>query len=203
VRSVELYRAFEAAVFACGEVRVHPQRTRIAFISTMTFAGAKLALDWMDIMSITPEPIDDPRIRSIVCYGPTSFGDGLRIAAASDLDADIREWLCVAKRRGDEAPLDPDARVAPLTGRPLGLVHVPLRSRVIERSEARALRIPGYAADVFGVRPAVRVSVGGEQARGMVGASGTSGWVAFAGHELESLGLGVGDAVDVGLCADL
>lgn len=34
-------------------------------------------------------------------------------------------------------------------------------------------------------------------------ASGASRWVDLAGHELEVLGLGFGDAVDVGLRADL
>jgi hypothetical protein len=61
---VDLCRELHAAMSACGQFRIHPQKTRIAFISTMTFAGARLARRWMDVSLITPEPIDDPRIRS-------------------------------------------------------------------------------------------------------------------------------------------
>jgi hypothetical protein len=103
---VDLCRELHAAMSACGQFRIHPQKTRIAFISTMTFAGARLARRWMDVSLITPEPIDDPRIRSW-SYGPTSFAQGLRIAEVKDLDADVREWLCISLRRSDPAHRGP------------------------------------------------------------------------------------------------
>jgi hypothetical protein len=201
--AVDLYRAFETAVSACGEFRIHPQKSRIAFISTMTFASAKLAGGWLDVSFITPEPIDDPRIRSIVCYGPTSFGHRIRIEEVFDLDVDVREWLCVAKRRGDQETLDPSSHVAPLTGRPLRLVVVPLRCEVIEHAESLALQIPRYAAEVFAGHPAVRVRLGRDEPEGVVEVAGDRCWVGFLHSQLESHGLGAGDTVDAAFRANL
>jgi hypothetical protein len=62
---VAIYRAVESAIATCGEFRVHPLKTRIAFISRMSFAGVKLARRWADLTFILPKPVDDDRIRRI------------------------------------------------------------------------------------------------------------------------------------------
>ena len=199
--AVGLYRHVEAALAACGDFRIHPQKTRIAFISNMTFASVRLARRWIDISLIAPEPIDDPRIRTLECYGSTSFGHGLRIAEPEDLTDDVREWLCISLRRGDQVTLDPAALVEPLTGRPLELVMVPLRCKVIERSGTLAVAIPRYAAEVFEAHPAVQAKVARQNTSGIVEARADGWWVSFQHGTLESLGLGVGDSTDVFLQA--
>ena len=125
-----LYRAVEEAVASCGEYRVHPQKTRIAFITTMTFAAVKLARRWVDVSFITAEPIDDPQIDRLECYGPTSFAHTIRVAEPGQLDATVRGWLCRSWRRGNREALDSSVHVQPLAGRALGLVVVPVRSVV-------------------------------------------------------------------------
>ncbi len=201
--AVGLYRQFEAATAACGDFRVHPQKTRIAFISTMTFATVRLARRWIDVSFIAPEPIDDPRVRTLECYGPTSFAHGLRIAEPEDLDDDVRAWLCVSLRRGDRDTLEPTAHVAPLLGRPLEIVVVPLRCVVIRPTTSLAVTIPRYAAEVFEAHPAVRAKVARQQVSGVVEAANGHWQVTLREGTLESLGIGLGETADVFLRANL
>ncbi len=197
--AVELYQAIETALEECGEFRVHPQKTRIAFISVMTFAGVRLARRWVDLSFITPRPIDRPRIRSLVCYGPTSFGHDVRVARAVEVDDELEQWLCMALRRGDQESLDPTASVEPLTGRSLELVRVPL---AIEVSVGTAIAIPRYAAEVFEACESVIVRRGGADAPAWVEGGdhprliGPPGW-------LERLELSLDDRADITLRADV
>ena len=201
--AVSLYRAFEDTMRTCGPFRIHPQKTRIAFINTMTFASARLARRWIDVMLITAEPIDDRRIRTLECYGPTTFTNGVRIAEIDDLDAAFRRWACDSLRRGSQETHEPAAHVEALVGRPLELVVVPLRGEVVDADGVLVVRIPRYAADVFQAHPSVGVRLIGHDVRGLVEAGDDRWWVRLPPQTLESLGLGAGDGVDVTLRADL
>lgn len=200
--AVELYLAVEAALESCGEFRVHPQKTRIAFISVMTFAGVRLARRWVDLSFITPGPIDHPRIRSLVCYGPTSFGHDVRVGDPADVDDKLHEWLCIAMRRGDQESLDSNASVEPLTGRPLGLIRVPLSIEVTSGPSGQGIPIPRYVAEIFEACESVRVRRGDAEVGawfdgvGLPGLVGPTGW-------LDRLGLVPGDQADVTLSADI
>lgn len=196
--AVRLYRLVEAAVRRCGEFRIHPQQSRIAFISTMTFAGVHLAREWVDVSFIVPTPIDDARIGSLICYGPTSFGHTVRVSIPADVDGRLSEWLCIAKRRGDRETLDSGARVQPATGRVLELLSVPVSAEVVCREGAAVLRPPTYAIDLFELQPSVRASIRGTVVEATIDASGRDGWIDCEGG-IEQLGLHEGDRVDVTL----
>lgn len=122
---------------SCGEFRVHPQKTRIAFITTMTFAGVKLARRWVDV-----------------------------------------------------------------SGRPLELVIVPLRSFVVERADGLALKVPRYAAEVFGARPAVLARIGRSRIVGEIEQARDEWRFVVSEGGLRELGLGVGDTLDLFVRAD-
>jgi hypothetical protein len=92
-----------------GDFRIHSQKTRIAFISRMSFASVKLARRWVDLAFIMPNPIDDPRIRRIELYGPTSFSHHVRLGEVEQVDRAVRGWLAEALRRGDQETLNPRA----------------------------------------------------------------------------------------------
>ena len=79
---------------------------------------------------------------------------------------------------------------------------VPLRCEVMEQEGSLALRIPRYAAEVFEANPAVRVRVGRDEWSGVVDAANDRGWVSLHARLLETLGLGVGNSVEVHLRAD-
>ena len=57
-RALSIYQAVVETLERCGEFRIHAQKTRIAFISRMTFAGVSLAERWVDLSLITPTVID-------------------------------------------------------------------------------------------------------------------------------------------------
>ena len=200
--AVGLFQAFEAAVRDCGEYRIHPQKSRVAFIASMTFAGAKLAQRWIDVSFIVPSPISDKRIRTIEMYGPTSFGHSIRISQPEGINADVRAWLCEAHRRGRQETLDRMAEVAPVTGLALQRLMVPLRATVIEDGEELALRLPRYAVTAFAHHPAVVARVDKVELSGTV-ASQNGGTLSFAQPgALRALGVGVGEKTDAFLRAE-
>lgn len=190
--AVELYRAVESALRDCGDYRIHPQKTRIAFITTMSFAGVRLANRWIDLDFITASPIDDERIRRVVLYGPTSFGNTVRISAQEDIDDALRGWLGLAYRRGLQETLDPKAEVEPVAGGTLDRLRVPVVATAVEEGEDLVLRIPRYATEAFAAHPAVNIRVRGSSMRGAVEHGHVSA-------DLKSLGLVAGDSVDVTL----
>lgn len=200
--AARLYEAVEMALGECGEFRVHPQKTRIAFISVMSFAGVRLAQAWIDLSFITPAPVDHRRIRSLVCYGPTSFVHEIRLQSSPEIDDDVRSWLCTAMRRGDQETLDPAASVEPMTGRPLEIVRVPLSVEAGTGPPGDVVPIPRYAAEIFEVCESVIVRHGDAEGRAWIDEAdsprlvGPSGW-------LEHLTLLPGDRSEVTLRADL
>ncbi|MGZ5384772.1 MAG: hypothetical protein ACXWH0_12390, partial [Acidimicrobiia bacterium] len=54
---VGIYQAVGLALAEAGNFRIHSQKTRIAFISRMSFASVKLARRWVDLAFIMPNPI--------------------------------------------------------------------------------------------------------------------------------------------------
>jgi hypothetical protein len=196
--AIELYRLFQAAVEDCGEFRVHAQKTRIAFIARMTFAGARLAREWIDVSFITPTAINDGRVRSVELYGPTSFGHTVRLAEAAELDTDLRRWLCEAWRRGTRETLDPQALVAKVTGYPRSVLTVPLATRTVRVDDGLAVRLPGYAVQALGEGEAVKARIPGNPPEA---ARISDGLLHFDRDLLQRLGLGDGDHTDVFITA--
>lgn len=197
-----IYEAVEKALRDAGDFRVHPQKTRIAFISRMTFGGVRLARRWADLSFIVERALDDPRIRRIELYGPTSFGHEVRLTGPEAVDDDVRGWLALALRRGDQETLDSRAPVEPAVGRTLEVLLVPLRSRVIGHDSGLALHLPRFAAEVFDAHPQVLARIGGHRYPGTV-AEVDGGGVLTLDVGLTSLGLGLDDPVDVFLTADV
>jgi hypothetical protein len=101
---IDLFRAFEDAVRACGPVRVHPTKSRIAFIARMTFAGAKLKGDSIEVGIILPYRSASARFHKFFPYGQGG-AHYLRLESAEQLDDEVRQWLREAYQVGkQEAP---------------------------------------------------------------------------------------------------
>lgn len=96
-----LFRAFAEAVNSCGPLRVHPTKSRIAFIARMTFASATLKRDGLDIGIMLPYRSHSPRFHK---FFPS--GDGgvhyLRVNDPGQLDDEVRGWLAEAYRVGKQ-----------------------------------------------------------------------------------------------------
>lgn len=191
---VELYREFQATVERCGTFRIHPQKTRIAFITTMTFAGATLARRWLDVSFILPEAWDDERVRKIELFGPTSFGHTVRITKSGDFDAALADRMCDSWRRGNQETLNPHATVPTVIGHARSVLEIPLATTVGAHHADLSLRLPRYAVEALGDESHVVGRVpGNEPAAALV----SEGSLVFETDLLRQLGLGVGDTTDV------
>jgi hypothetical protein len=104
--AVELFRAFEARVRACGPVRLHPVKTRVGFITRMSFAGASLFQRWIEVGLILPYRSDDPRFHKVQTFGARSHGHWLRVRTLEELDDQLDGWLHDAYRVGLQEAAD-------------------------------------------------------------------------------------------------
>jgi hypothetical protein len=188
-----IFWAVVEALEACGEFRVHAQKTRIAFISRMTFGGVALARKWIDLSVILPAPVDDGRVRRLELYGPTSWGHTIRLHQPAEVDDDVRNWLCQGLMRGDQKTLDPAAEVSPLSGRLLQVFWTGARVVVRDLNGESVVRVPGYVADALALVDDVLARVAGVRYEtGLVREGGTT-YVAVD----PSTGLGGGDETDL------
>ena len=100
---VRVYQAFEAAVRACGEVRVHAVRSRIAFITRMTFAGASIKKDHVEAAFILPYRSNNARFHRFLPSGPGG-AHWFKLKSVRDVDAEVREWALEAYKCGLQEP---------------------------------------------------------------------------------------------------
>ena len=175
--AISIYQAVLQALEKCGEFRIHAQKTRIAFITRMTFAGVSVAERWVDLSWISPAVIDDPRIRRLFLYGPTSWGHSVRLRHADEVDHQVAAWLCQALRRGDQETLDPDAEVAPVMGRSLDLFRTAVRVRVEADGERRVAKLPDHVAQALALVDHVVARAHGVEFRTSLHRKGGTTWL--------------------------
>jgi Domain of unknown function (DUF5655) len=187
-----IYGSVVTALQGCGEFRVHAQKTRIAFISRMSFAGIRATKNWVDLSFIMPVPIDDERIRKLVLYGPTSWGHTVRITDPALVDAGIGAWLCEAWRRGNQETLDPTARVQPLSPSLLRVFETAFNARIDGESGQVVARLPGHIGQALAEVNMVQVRVRGASHRVPLHHGRGGSWVG-----LSAAGLVEGDRLDV------
>lgn len=161
-----IYESVVAALESCGEFRVHAQKTRIAFISRMSFAGISATRRWVDLSFILPAPDDDQRIRKLFLYGPTSWGHSVRIFDPGDVDLQVREWLRHAWRRGNQETLDSGAPVAPLQGRALELLETAFTGKVRSDTGELLVELPRYVAQALALVDSVPARARGVRFQG-------------------------------------
>ncbi len=191
--AISIYHAVEAALERSGDFRVHAQKTRIAFISRMTFAGVSLARRWADLFFILPEPLDNDRIRRLELYGPTSWGHTIRLESPADVDADVEVWLARSLKRGDQVTLDPSADVRALGTQQLEVFWTGFSAAVELFEDDLVVPLPGYVADALALVDEVSLRIGGVKQNATLIRDGSRSLVALD----PSLGLGQGDVTDV------
>lgn len=197
--AISIYEAVLEALEKCGEFRIHAQKTRIAFITRMSFAGVSVAERWVDLSLISPTVIDDPRIRKLFLYGPTSWGHSVRLGHPDEVDHQVADWLCQALRRGDQETLDPDADVAPVVGRSLDLFRTAFRVRVEDEDDGLVAKIPCHVAQALALVDHVVARAHGVEYPTSLHRQGGTTWLRID----PSTGLGSGDEADLYLKVDL
>ncbi len=102
----ELYRGFEAMVRSIGPIEVAPVKTRIAFMTRMRFAGARVQRRALEVAFLLTRRVESARFARVEQFGPRSFGYYVKIRRAEELDDELREWLVEAYDVGLQKPRD-------------------------------------------------------------------------------------------------
>ena len=100
-----LYRKFAALVRKCGPVTISPNKTRIAFMARMRFAGCRAGRDTLRIGFLLTRRLPSARISRIEYIPPCYYVHSLPIRAPGELDGEVLRWLREAYRMGQQKHL--------------------------------------------------------------------------------------------------
>ncbi len=88
----------------CGPYEVVANRSRLAFMVRVRFAGISAVSDrGMSLSFWLKERIDSPRFRKVEHYGGRDWGYHVRVTALDQLDDELQGWLCRAYDVGRQA----------------------------------------------------------------------------------------------------
>jgi len=93
-RARELYDRFEQLIAACGEYRVAPAKTRIAFMGRVRFAGiTSLSEKGMTCAFALSRPLRSKRFAKVEEVVPGWWVHRLRVTEPAQLDAEVARWI--------------------------------------------------------------------------------------------------------------
>lgn len=99
----EVRRSFDRfleAIEECGAVEVIPQKTRIAIMAKVRFAGCVVRRKWLLANLWLTREAGHPTLRRRETYGPRSFGHQFRLDRADDVDDGLRKLIRESYRVG-------------------------------------------------------------------------------------------------------
>ena len=102
----ELFDAFVAAIRTIGPVRVLPQKTRIAFQVRMSFAQVTPRKRWLDGHLVLDRRVESDRFTRVQTISPRNQVHFFRLTSPEEIDAELRQWLRLAYRVGEQKHLD-------------------------------------------------------------------------------------------------
>jgi hypothetical protein len=152
---VKIYRAYEKAVLDLGEVRIHPTRSRIAFIARMTFAGAIIKRDHVEAGMMLPYPSRSPRFHGFIPNGAGGV-HYFKLFKPSEVDTEIRQWLREAFLCGMQQLLTPKL------SRSVKTAELPKPSRSSAPASTKKVFYLHFKKDEFDARTAVLRKAGHE-----------------------------------------
>src|SRR5947209_1154141 len=87
------------------EVRILPEKTRIAFQVRMSFAQVTPRANWLEGHVVLARRLESPRFRRIETFSPRNHLHAFRLTDLSEVDAEFRDWLVAAYAVGKPAHL--------------------------------------------------------------------------------------------------
>jgi hypothetical protein len=88
-----LFDALLLAIEACGDVTVLPEKTRIAFQVSMSFAQVSPREKWLAGHLVLARRVSHPRFRRIDTISQRNHVHHFRLSAPEEIDAEFRRWL--------------------------------------------------------------------------------------------------------------
>jgi len=100
-----LYRKFAALVRKCGPVTVSPNKTRIAFMARMRFAGCWMGKDNLHVGFLLARRLRSRRIPRVEFIPPRYYAHRLPVRTLSELDRELLGWLRESYQMGQQKHL--------------------------------------------------------------------------------------------------
>jgi hypothetical protein len=100
-----LYRKFAALVRRCGPVMISPNKTRIAFMARMRFAGCRMTRDTLHVGFLLNRRLRNRRIRCVEYIPPYYYVHHLPVRTPGELDRELLGWLREAYKMGQQEHL--------------------------------------------------------------------------------------------------
>lgn len=105
LRVTALYRKFAALVRKCGPVTLSPNKTRIAFMARMRFAGCNIGKDTLRIGFLLSRRVRNARIPRVEFIPPRYYLHRLSVRAPGELNGELLGWLRDSYRMGQQKHL--------------------------------------------------------------------------------------------------
>jgi len=104
--AIALYEKFSALAHECGPVKLAPAKTRIGFQVRMIFAAVnKLNETSLDAHVVLARRLPSARFRRIEAMTPKCYVHHFRVRTLSELDEEVKDWLCEAYQVGTQEHL--------------------------------------------------------------------------------------------------
>jgi Domain of unknown function (DUF5655) len=100
-----IFKAVLQAIRRRGPVKVLPEKTRIAFQVRMSFAQLTPRSRWVDGHVVLARRLEHPRFRRIDTISRRNHIHHFRLAAVSEVDAEVQGWLTEAYAVGQQRHL--------------------------------------------------------------------------------------------------
>lgn len=95
------WKRLNQLVGECGPYSVVANKTRLAFMVRVRFAGISAVSDHgISISFWLKQRIGSHRFRKVEHYGGDDYGYHIRVTSLEDLDDEIQRWLCMAYEVG-------------------------------------------------------------------------------------------------------
>jgi hypothetical protein len=94
--TVALYRAFEAALLACGPLSIEPLKTMICYKRSKNVFGVALRKDYLRFSMLLAAGTSSPRFKASDAYSKGTSHVVMELHSISEIDAELRAWLQAA-----------------------------------------------------------------------------------------------------------
>lgn len=117
------WERLQTMVGTCGPYSIVANKTRLAFMVRVRFAGMSAVSDrGMSFSFWLKQRIESSRFRKVDHYGGDDWGYHLRVTSLDELDDEVQSWLCLAYEVGcqrasteptGDDPVNPSGRPPP------------------------------------------------------------------------------------------
>jgi hypothetical protein len=89
----EIYRAIIRTIRASGPVQIAPTKTGINLLSGTSLGSLTLHRSCVNRGLVLARRVGGDQVTSVLQLSPRSFAHRVRVAAVSEVDAGLREWI--------------------------------------------------------------------------------------------------------------